>query len=178
MNFTSSHGLYHSGRVEVGQILKLFGTAWPLWSKPVVVTNGLYRLYWIWRHRSHICPTTWRLCACLCMCRCRRNQTGIAACFIDVRIKTRIWFDLQDGDFHSKKGLFNTVYWGQAYMYLIVDTWRYSLPKLSYNTSFQIGIWTHLRILWLTWTGAVKCYTNVITNAVLLLLLLWNLTGW
>ena len=33
-----------------------------------------------------------------------------AACFIDVRVWTRIRFAQQDGDFHSKKGLFNTVY--------------------------------------------------------------------
>ena len=26
-------------------------------------------------------------------------------CFIDVRVWTRIRFDLQDGDFHSKKGV-------------------------------------------------------------------------
>ena len=41
-------------------------------------------------------------------CMCRRN----AACFIDLRVVTRIRFDLQDGDFHSKKGLFNTIYKG------------------------------------------------------------------
>ena len=28
-----------------------------------------------------------------------------AACFIDVRVETRIGFDLQDGNFHSSKGV-------------------------------------------------------------------------
>ena len=46
-----------------------------------------------------------RVCARVCMCR--RNQTGNAAiaCFFDVRIKTRILFALQDGNFHNNKGV-------------------------------------------------------------------------
>ena len=44
---------------------------------------------------------------CVRVCMCRRNQTGNAAiaCFFDVRIKTRILFALQDGNFHNNKGV-------------------------------------------------------------------------
>ena len=39
----------------------------------------LNKPYWIWRQRSNICSTPWRLCACACVCSCmrRRNQTGM-----------------------------------------------------------------------------------------------------
>ena len=73
----------------------------PIWHWLGQIKKGKLQT-WLWRHRSNICPTRWRLCACMC----RRNQTGNAACFIDVRVCMRIGFGLQDGDFHSKKVVF------------------------------------------------------------------------
>ena len=45
-----------------------------------------------------------RVRVCVCAVEIKPG-TLHAACFFDVRVKTRIWFDLQDGDFHSKKGV-------------------------------------------------------------------------
>ena len=56
----------------------------------------------LWRHRSNICPTRWRLRACGCACLFRRNQTRNAACCVFLWC-TRL--DLQDGNSHSSKGV-------------------------------------------------------------------------
>ena len=65
---------------------------------------GFYRQYWIWRHRSNICPTRWRLwvCACLCAYLCR----GCRECCV------LLWcahLDAQTVWLIADKGLFNTV---------------------------------------------------------------------
>ena len=37
-----------------------------------------YKPYWIWRHHSKTCPTTWCIWACWCVCHWNQNRN--AAC--------------------------------------------------------------------------------------------------
>ena len=50
--------------------------------------------------------TSVSVCVCVRACAVEiKPEVLRAAYFIDVRISTRIWFALQDGDFHSKKSI-------------------------------------------------------------------------
>ena len=72
-----------------------------------------YRPYWILRHYSNICPTTWRLWACVCA----------RACAVEIKpvtlpLRVSLMYALRRAycllykmaTFITTKGLFNTVY--------------------------------------------------------------------
>ena len=65
------------------------------------------RPYWIWRHRSALQDgNCGRVRGFVRACALEIKPGMLrAACFIDVRVWTRIRFDIQDGNFHGKEGV-------------------------------------------------------------------------
>ena len=66
--------------------------------------------YRVWRHRSNICPTRWRLQACVYACVVE-IKPGMLRASLMYAFRRAYGLTYKMVTFIAKKGLFNTVYW-------------------------------------------------------------------